>query len=208
MKKYAIPFVCVLLIATVAWAALWSDYSELTAGSIASTDDVLVRDVSDTTQGPGGTLKRYTWTSINTRIAAAATDDTWQGLVMTVTVGENVAQWDLLYAKNSSGSVRWYKYDANGTDKLYAPRAIALAAINSGNAGSAGIGEGIARNDGWSQSSNADEGKPVYASGATAGAITLTAPSTSGDEVARVGYVLEENVVMFSLGNVTLVEVE
>lgn len=55
--------------------------------------------------------------------------------------------------------------------------------------------------------SNQDEGKPVYAS-ATAGAITLTAPSTSGDEVARVGYVLEENVIMFSLGNVTLVEVQ
>lgn len=75
MKKYAIPFVLVLLIASIAWAALWSDYSELTAGSIASTDDMLVRDVSDTSQGPGGTLKRYTWTSINTRIAAAATDD-------------------------------------------------------------------------------------------------------------------------------------
>lgn len=133
-------------------------------------------------------------------------DDSWSGAQMTITAGENLAQWDIVYAKNASGALKWYKYDANGTDKLLAPRAVALAAITADATGLAGIGDGIARNDGWAMTTNQDEGKDVWASG-TAGALTLTKLSTSGDEVARLGYVLEENVIQFSLGNVTLVEV-
>lgn len=152
------------------------------------------------TVGDGGDLIKTIYDS------TPATDDTWAGASMTITAGESLAQWDLLYAKNASGTLKWYKYDANGTDKLLAPRAIALAAISADATGSAGIGDGIARNDGWAMTTNQDEGKDVWASG-TAGALTLTKLSTSGDEVARLGYVLEENVILFSLGNVTLVEV-
>lgn len=127
---------------------------------------------------------------------------------MNVTVGENVTQWNLLYARNVSGNLRWFKYDADlATYKYYAPRAIALATVASGGTCSVGIGDGIAKNNGWSQVNNQDEGKDVFAS-TTAGALTLIAPSTSGNEVARVGYVLEENVIILSLGNVTLVEVQ
>lgn len=135
-------------------------------------------------------------------------DDTWSGAKIDGTGGEAIAQWDLVYSKNASGTNKWYKYDANGTDKLYAPRGIAVTACSGdGKAFVIGIGNGIARNDGWSHTSNQDEGKTVYAS-TTAGAITVTAPSTKGDEVAVVGYVLEENVVMFALGNVILIELQ
>lgn len=137
------------------------------------------------------------------------TDDTWSGKQMAGTGGEAISQWDLVYCKNSSGTAKWYKYDANGTDKLYPPRGIAVTSC-AGDSSSfvIGIGDGIARNDGWSQTTNQDEGKDVFASAATAGAIALTAPSTVGDEIARVGYILEENVILFSLGNVTLLEVQ
>lgn len=72
---------------------------------------------------------------------------------------------------------------------------MAVAAINSGSSGLIML-RGIVRNNGWGMSSNQDEGKTVYASG-TPGAITLTRPSTTGDEVQIIGFVMEENVIRF-----------
>jgi hypothetical protein len=135
-------------------------------------------------------------------------DDTWQGPVTSGIAGEAFSQWDNLYPKNVSGTMQWFKYDANGADKLKAPCAIAIkAAAGAGSSFSYGFGTGIARNDGWSMTTNQDEGKLVYADPATAGGITLTEPSTSGDEIAVLGRVLEQNVIQFNLGNVTLIEV-
>jgi hypothetical protein len=124
-----------------------------------------------------------------------ASDDTYKGITIQGVAGEALAQWDLLYSKNAAGVLKWYKYDANGADKNLLPRAMAVAAIGAGSTGTL-LKSGIVRNDGWAHTSNQDEGAAVYGS-ATPGAITLTAPSTSGDIVVCVGHLLEENVLDF-----------
>lgn len=53
----------------IALATLWSDYGELAAANIASGDDFLVRDVSDTTLGATGTQKRYAFSSMTTDLS-------------------------------------------------------------------------------------------------------------------------------------------
>ena len=139
-----------------------------------------------------------------------ATDDTWGGSKMDGIAGEAIAQWDLVYNKNASGTNKWYKYDANGTDKLLCIGGLGIAVTSADSDGSSftiGIGTGVARNDGWSHTTNQDEGKGVYASG-TPGAITLTAPSTAGDEVVIVGRVLEENVILFNLSATIPIELK
>lgn len=130
-------------------------------------------------------------------VAAPASDDTYSGSIATFTAGESLAQWDVVYCKNKSGVHACYKYDANGTDKTYPPRAMAVAAIDADASGTFLL-TGIVRNDGWSQTTNQDEGKIVYASAATAGAITLTKSTTSADMVAILGYVIEQNVIYFN----------
>jgi hypothetical protein len=130
-------------------------------------------------------------------VAAPASDDTYSGTVASFVAGENLAQWDVVYCKNKAGVHACYKYDANGTDKAYPPRAMAVAAINADASGTFLL-TGIVRNDGWSQTTNQDEGKIVYADGTTAGAITLTKSTTSADMVAILGYVIEQNVVYFN----------
>ena len=74
---------------------------------------------------------------------------------------------------------------------------MAVAAINADASGTFLL-TGIVRNDGWSQTTNQDEGKIVYADGTTAGTITLTKSTTSADMVAILGYVIEQNVVYFN----------
>lgn len=168
-------------------------FTGVTTGTLSTTGETAI--------GDGGDL-------INLYLdSTPATDDTWAGAKMGGTAGAALAQWDLVYAKNAAGTLKWYPYNADTAagDKLLAPRGIAVtAAAGDGTAFVIGIGDGIAYNVGWAMTTNQDEGVDVFASDATAGAITLTAPNDSGDQVARVGYVLEENVIMFSLGNVTL----
>lgn len=55
---------CLLLLSLILIATKWSDYGELSTGTIADGDDILVRDVSDTTMAATGTQKRYLWSSI------------------------------------------------------------------------------------------------------------------------------------------------
>lgn len=125
-------------------------------------------------------------------------DDLWAGPKMLVTAGEALAQWDIVYIRNDSGTAKAYKYDANdATYRTNIPRGIAIAAIGSGSTGYIGVGNGVARNDGWSMTTNQDEGKRVYAS-TTAGGITLTKPSSIADSNFVIGSVIEENVILFN----------
>jgi hypothetical protein len=130
-------------------------------------------------------------------VAAPGTDDTYSGTLASFVAGEALAQWDVVYCKNKSGVHACYKYDANGADKAYPPRAMAVAAVEADASGTFLL-NGIVRNEGWSQTTNQDEGKIVYADGGTAGAITLTKSTTTADMVAIVGYVIEQNVVYFN----------
>jgi hypothetical protein len=139
-------------------------------------------------------------------VSAPTSDDTYSGTVASFVAGEALAQWDVVYCKNKAGVHACYKYDANGADKALPPRAMAVAAINADASGTFLL-TGIVRNDGWSQTTNQDEGKLVYADGTTAGAITLTKSTTSADMIAILGYVIEQNVVYFNPSPI-LVEVQ
>lgn len=139
------------------------------------------------------------------------TDDTWQGSVMTVTAGETLAQWNIVYLKYNTDGPRAYAYNAATGDSdndTYRPVGIATAAAASaGDSVVIGIGFGIASNEGWTFTNESDEGKPIFA-GETDGAITLTRPSDSGDHIVHLGNLIDEDEVMFSFGNITDTEVQ
>jgi len=137
--------------------------------------------------------------------ATPTTDDTWQGSTSSVTAGESISQWDIIYLKYDTDGPRAFMYNANSTDSdndTYRPFGIALEAGTAGNALSIGVGLGLARNDGWTFSDATDEGKPIFA-GETDGVITLTRPSDSGDHIVHLGNLLDEDEIMFYFGPIT-----
>jgi hypothetical protein len=55
------------------------------------------------------------------------------------------------------------------------------------------------RYDSWSLSGTADTATTVYASGMLGG-LTMTVPSTSGDEVVVVGFLIAANTIHLKIG--------
>ena len=51
-------------------AGKWSSYGSLGSGNIADTDDFMVRDINDTSLGPTGTQKLYTFANLKTDLSA------------------------------------------------------------------------------------------------------------------------------------------
>ena len=179
-----------------------ADQLELkTMGSIAGmigADDILIQPtggISSTNVSDAIFELEADFTNDQTLVPPSSDDHYQAEKLVDGTAGEAIAQWDVLYPKNSAGVLKWYKYDCNGADKEKPAQAMAVAAINSGSVGLLML-RGIVRNNGWGMTNNQDEGKLVYSSG-TPGAITLTRPSTTGDEVQILGFVMEENVIRF-----------
>lgn len=139
----------------------------------------------------GGTIAQVT-------LSAAPDDHGYEGMVRTVTAGENLSRGHVFYVKLNGGAWKAYKYDCNGTDKLILPSGVAVADITAGATG-LGLLSGQMRDDTWSLSPSADAAVTVYAS-ATAGGVTLTAPSTSGDENVVVGLLVAANTILFNFG--------
>jgi hypothetical protein len=127
-----------------------------------------------------------------THSAALATDDTYNG---TTIAGLNnsggVTQWEIVYLNASS---QWVLADANGTG-TYPARGIAIATATTGNATTVLI-QGTVRNDAWDWT----PGGTLYLS-ATPGALTQSAPSTSGDKVQQVGYALTADIAAFDFAS-------
>lgn len=141
-----------------------------------STITYLTEIVQDTTPQLGGNLDMN---NKNIQITAAlATNQSYVGVIETGTVGENVAFGDVLYLKFSDG--KWWKANASGYTKTPAVR-MALATITANNSGSLLV-EGYVRYDSWSFATN-----KVYLSATTAGAITTTQPSTTGNQIQVIG---------------------
>ena len=172
----------------------------IVAGSAASTPAFIETTennclVGRDNNGALGCFKYFTpvWAS------APASDDTYSGTIASFVAGETLVQWNTVYCKNKSGVHACYKYDANGADKALPPRYMVTPAAGiAADASGVFLLTGIVRNDGWAMTSNQDEGKIVYADTTTAGGITLTRPSTTGDMVAILGYVIEQNVIYFN----------
>ena len=113
--------------------------------------------------------------------ALPGTDDTFEGTsIIGRNAGATIAQWEAVYL-GSAGT--WLLADANGSS-TYPARGLATAAYSDTNAAEVLV-SGVARNDAWAWTI----GGAIYLSG-TAGALTQTAPSTSGDKVQLLGYAL------------------
>lgn len=170
---------------------VWYVSAAGTVSRVAASADSLAGWGGDGTFGAQA-KHTHVWT------AAPSSDHTYSGVVTTGIAGETLNYGDVVYAKNSSGTEKFYKFDANGTDKALPPRYVVVSTseVTSGNSATLLI-EGIVRHDAWSMTTNQDEGKLVYADVTTAGGITLTRPSTAGDMVYIIGVVREENVIHF-----------
>jgi len=127
--------------------------------------------------------------------AAHATDDDYTGTtIVGLNAGATIAQWEIVYL---GGSSTWLLADANGTG-TYPACGMAVAAYSSTNPATI-LTRGTVRNDAWAWT----PGGRLYMS-ATAGGITQTAPSTSGDKVQDVGFALTADVAYLDFNGVYL----
>lgn len=115
------------------------------------------------------------------------TDHTATGLSATMTAGEDLTIGELVYIK-SDGKVWLADADAEATGRSIG---VATASISADAAGVILL-EGVVRDDSW----NWTVGGEIF-TGTTAGAMTQTAPSGSGDQVQVVGIALTADVVLF-----------
>lgn len=137
-------------------------------------------------------------------------DDSWAGPTAEFLAGEILSQWDLVYMSHDTGTPEIKKWDADlATYKFYKPIGVVIESggIADEATGTVGILWGIGRNDGWTAfADNSDEGKTVYGT-TTAGAMSDTAPATTGDVVCAVGVVFDDDEIQFNFGLCTSVEV-
>ena len=116
-------------------------------------------------------------------------DDTYTGaIVLKMTAGEVITQWDAVYYDFTTGEI--YQADADAAGEFPAV-GVAVAAGTDGNALTV-LKSGFVRNDGWNWSAGA-----IYLSD-TAGGLTQTAPSTSGDAHQLVGFAVTDDEAYFN----------
>jgi hypothetical protein len=127
--------------------------------------------------------------------AAHGSDDTWTGTTIAgLNAGATIAQWEAVYLGASS---TWLLADANGSG-TYPARGLATAAyVNTDPA--IILVHGTVRNDAWAWT----PGGTIYLS-TTAGGLTQTAPSTSGDKVQQVGFALTADIAFFDFNSTYL----
>jgi hypothetical protein len=175
----------------------------ITAAARTVLDDVTVAAMVDTlgaasSLGSGG-LVRGTAPTLTSPIlqlsAALAVDDTYAGTTISGrNAGATIAQWEAVYV---GGSSTWLLADANAAGAAPA-RGLAVAAYVDTNPAII-LTQGTVRNDAWNFTPNG----PIYLS-ATPGALTQTAPSTSGDIVQQVGYAITADVAYFDFNSTYL----
>lgn len=129
--------------------------------------------------------------------ALPGTNNTYQGVVITGrNAGATIAQWDAVYL-DASGT--WQLADADGTG-TFPCQGLAVAAYSSGNAATV-LDDGVVRNDSWAWTI----GAPVYLS-TTAGGLTQTLPTTSGNKQQVIGYALTADSIRVRLGQATYLQ--
>ena len=114
-------------------------------------------------------------------------DHSYHGEVIEGTAGENLIFGDFIYFKFSDG--RWWKASASAYATARC-RGIALASINTGNAGDIFL-KGIIRDDSWNWTA-----AEVWLS-TTAGMGTNTQPSTTGNQIQYLGLALSADLLFF-----------
>lgn len=120
--------------------------------------------------------------------SALGSDDTYEGTVIAGrNAGATIAQWEAVYL---GGSSTWLLADANGSG-TYPARGLAVAAYSNTNPALI-LTQGVVRNDAWNWTVNGD----IFLS-TTAGGLTQTAPSGSGDKIQAVGWAITADIAYF-----------
>lgn len=127
--------------------------------------------------------------------AAHGTDDTFTGnTILGLNAGATIAQWETVYV---GGSSTYLLADANGSG-TYPAVGVAITSGTSSNPLTIMV-RGTVRNDAW----NWTPGGRIYLS-TTAGGLTQTAPSSSGDKVQDVGFALTADIAYLDFNGVYL----
>jgi len=120
---------------------------------------------------------------------ALSANNSYTGTIDTVTVGEAVAFGDVLYLKFSDGKYWKAKADAYTTT----PAVVMAMASISANAAGIVLLNGYVRYDSWSFAA-----ANIWLSASTAGAITSTQPSTTGNQIQKIGIALSSTKLIFN----------
>ena len=148
---------------------------------------------SYTTSGSGTVLALATGAALTTPQVILATPGsslTANGTLITVTAGENLVFGDVVYIK-SDGKYWKARADASTTVPVVGMSLGSISANASGNI----LQSGLVRNDSWSWST---VGGQIWLSVSTAGAITQTKPSATGNQLIYVGYAKSATEVNFN----------
>ena len=157
-----------------------------TTVTLPATGTLMANLVEDTTPDLGGNM---TLNQKNIDMSATlSTNSSYSGLIESGTVGETVAFGDVLYLKFSDG--KWWKAKADAYATTPGLR-MAMASI-SANASGVLLIEGNVRYDSWSLAD-----RNVWLSAATAGAITTTQPSTTGNQIQYLGVAKTSTTIYF-----------
>ncbi len=124
--------------------------------------------------------------------AAHSADNLLTGTVISgLNAGATITQWQAVYLGSSS---TWLLADANGSG-TYPARGLAVAAYSNTNPATILV-QGTVRHDAWSWT----PGGTLYLSD-TAGDLTQTVPSSSGDKVQQVGFALTATIAYLNFAS-------
>lgn len=157
------------------------------SGTVILSGDTFTGQATGTLDTDGSTALAVNGASFS---GALGTDDTYNGdLIIGLNAGETVAQWELVRMNSVDSEFHLADADAAGE---FPARGLAVAASTDGNSITVLV-QGTVRNDAW----NWTVGGQIYLS-TTAGGLTQTAPSTSGNVVQVVGWAVSADIAYFN----------
>jgi hypothetical protein len=159
----------------------------LVEADISDLGSYLENVVEDTTPELGGDLDTNEKEIIIGDTLSS--DHTVNGITMSVTVGESVVFGEVLYPDGTDG--KYKKANASGID-TYPAVFIALEFKTDGQSCKV-LANGFLRDDSYDWNFG-----DILLLGETAGDITATVPSDSGDMVQRLGHAVSANVIYFN----------
>ena len=175
------------------WLNVGGDTVKFDQGGTITIDDDFTKIVTPTTEtidiGDSTHLINDTY-SKQYHIKTSPSDNEATGLIKTFEAGENLAIGEAVYLHDDTGTdavVKKAKADSYNTMPCMG---IAIEAITSGNSGKILLFGVMYDSSSWS--GFADPGDGVYVSEATAGALTTTQPSGSGELIQRAGEVTDD----------------
>lgn len=122
--------------------------------------------------------------------SSGLSDHGYSGTTITGVAGENLVLGNVVFLESTG---KYWKADCNLTTKMYAV-AIAVETINADATGTFLI-EGYLRDDSWTAWTVGSE-TPLMV-GWTEGTLTQTLPSSTGDQLQRVGYPIASKIIRF-----------